>query len=63
MKAPPRLALVPATASTSASNVVHISGPRSQGPAPRRTEWRDLMRRIVRNQDKGAPGDAAKPEA
>jgi hypothetical protein len=53
----PGLALVPATAS--ASNVIHISGIRSHGPAVgaaltrpwlRQTEWRNLMRRIAKNQ-------------
>ena len=58
MKSRARLALVQAVAGATTSNVIHISGIRSHGPAldgaairlrPRQSEWRDLMRRIVRN--------------
>jgi hypothetical protein len=65
MKSPPKLALVPVIAGASASNIIHISGIRSHGPAqggapigpwPRQHEWRNLMRRIVKN--RSDPGEA-----
>jgi hypothetical protein len=68
MKSRPRLAVVPVIAGTNnTSNVIHISGIRSHGPAlggaaigvwPRRHEWRSLMRRIVKNHGKSGPGEA-----
>jgi hypothetical protein len=67
MKLPPRLALVPAAASTTTSNVIHISGIRSHGPAvggavtgpwPRQAEWRKLMHRIVKNLGGRGPGNS-----
>ena len=63
MRTRPRLALVPVTASTSTSNVVHISSIGTQAPTPRRAEWRDLMRRIVKSHGESAPGNAGRPGA
>ena len=62
MRTHPKLALVPATGGANTSNVVHISSIGSQAPAPRRTEWRDLMRRIVKSHGKSAPGDTGWPD-
>ena len=62
MRAPPRLTLVPVSADiNNTSNVVHISAMGPQGPAPRRAEWRELMRRIVKDHGKGDPGNGGKP--
>jgi hypothetical protein len=66
MKTRPRLAVVPVIAGSNTSNVIHISGIRSHGPAldgapirlwPRRHEWRNLMRRIMKSHGKSGPGE------
>jgi len=50
-----RLAPVPVEAKADTGNVVHISGLRSPVAASRRTEWRELMRKILKAHGKRNP--------